>query len=237
MSAPSAERPRWGMGDAALGIVVGVLLSSVVASAWLAASGGTDLSLGGQALSEIGLWVGLVGAPLWASWRKGAGRLSEDFGLRLRAPDLAVGVVVGVLGQALLVPVVAFLVSPLVGHPDTSGPVNDLVSGAHGVGLAGVVAFVVLGAPMVEELFFRGLVLRSLQRRFPDAVAVPVSAVIFGLAHLQALSAGGLLVVVASLTALGVVLALLAARTGRLGPGMVAHAAFNAYTVWFLVVR
>jgi membrane protease YdiL (CAAX protease family) len=96
---------------------------------------------------------------------------------------------------------------------------------------------VTVGAPVVEELFFRGLVLRSLQRRFPDTAAVPLSAVVFGLAHLQALSAAGLLVVVTSLTALGVVLALLAVRSGRLGPAMWAHATFNAFTVVVLLLK
>lgn len=218
-------------------MLVGVLLSSALASAWLEATGHRDLTLGGQALSQVGLWVGLVGAALWASRRKGAGHLAVDFGLCMRPFDVVVGVVTGVLGQVVLVNVVAFLLSPLVGHPDVSGPVNDLVEGARGVGFWGLVVFVVVGAPVVEELFFRGLVLRSLQRRFPDAVAVPLSAVLFGFAHLQALSAGGLVVVVTSLTALGLVLAVLAVRTGRLGPGMWAHAAFNTFTVVVLVLR
>lgn len=218
-------------------MLAGVLLSSLAASAWLGATGRSDLTLVGQAISETGLWVGLVGAVVWASRRKGTGRLATDFGLRMRPIDMLGGAVVGLLSQVVLVNVVAFLLSPLVGHPDVSGPVNDLVKGAHGVGLWGLVAFVTVGAPVVEELFFRGLVLRSLQHRFPAAAAVPLSAVIFGLAHLQALSAAGLLVVIASLTALGAVLAVLAVRTGRLGPGMWAHAAFNAFTVAVLLLK
>jgi len=57
---------------------------------------------------------------------------------------------------------------------------------------------------------------------------------LFGLAHFQDVSAGGL-VLVTSLFAFGVVLAVLAVRSGRLGPGIWAHATFNAFTVVVLL--
>jgi membrane protease YdiL (CAAX protease family) len=100
-----------------------------------------------------------------------------------------------------------------------------------------LVVFVAVGAPVVEELFFRGLLLRALQRRVPDGAAVAVSAVLFGVAHVQDLAPGALLVVIVSLVALGAVLATLAVRTGRLGPGMWTHAAFNASTLVALLLR
>jgi membrane protease YdiL (CAAX protease family) len=68
------------------------------------------------------------------------------------------------------------------------------------------------------------LLQRSLARRFGPVVAVLGSAVAFGLAHFELLQ-------LAALILFGVVLALLAERTGRLGPGIVAHATFNAATV------
>jgi membrane protease YdiL (CAAX protease family) len=89
---------------------------------------------------------------------------------------------------------------------------------------------VIVGAPVVEELFFRGLVLRSLQRRFGDGWAVAGSAVAFGLAHFEPLQLPALVV-------LGVVLGVLALRTGRLGPGMFAHGAFNAITIIALALQ
>ncbi len=84
--------------------------------------------------------------------------------------------------------------------------------------------FLVVGAPIVEELFFRGLLLRSLLGRTPPPVAIVVSAVLFGLAHFEAVQFAGL-------AAFGVVLGVLAWRTGRLTPGIGAHAAFNAAAV------
>jgi membrane protease YdiL (CAAX protease family) len=217
-------------------MVLGILLSSIVASAWLGASGSKKLSLGGLAASQIGLWVGLVGATALASRRKGTGSLAVDFGLRVRPLDVVIGAVAGLAAQLGLEYLVVPVLSPLLGNPDVSKPVKDLVNQAHGIGVAVLVVFVVVGAPVVEELFFRGLLLRSLQRRMGNPPAVAVSAVLFGLAHMQALPGDALVLVLVSLTLLGLLLAALAVRTGRLGPGMLAHAAFNGITVVAVLV-
>ncbi len=226
---------RWGLAYAGVGLLVGLLLSSLAAGAWLAATGEKDLSLGGLAVSQIGLWVGLAGAAVCASRVHGSGRLAVDFGLAMRPLDVLIGPIVGVIAQVGLVSLIALLLAPFVGHPDVSQEATDLLRKAHGAGLAGLAVFVIIGAPFVEELFFRGLLLRGLRRRMPDAVAISVSSLLFGLAHFQDVSAGGL-VLVTSLFAFGVVLAILAVRSGRLGPGIWAHATFNAFTVVALVL-
>ena len=61
------------------------------------------------------------------------------------------------------------------------------------------------------------------------AVAVATSSVAFGLAHFEALQLPALIL-------FGLVLGVLAQRTGRLGPGIVAHATFNAVTVLSLTL-
>jgi membrane protease YdiL (CAAX protease family) len=71
----------------------------------------------------------------------------------------------------------------------------------------------------------------------PDVPSVAISAVLFGFAHVQDLEAGALLVVIVSLVVLGIVLAVLAARTGRLGPAFWTHATFNALTVAVVLTR
>ena len=236
-SAPRGVSPRWGLGDALVGFVAGLMLSTLVASAWLGVTGETDLDLAGRGVSQLGLWTGLAGAALLASRRKGAGRMAVDFGLGMRGFDVIIGVLVGVAGQVVLVNAIAFVLSPLIGDPDVSGPVTDLVRDTTGPGVVGVVLFTVVGAAVVEELFYRGLLLRSLQRRIPTFAAVPVSALLFGVSHLQPLTAAGLVLVITSLTAFGAVLAVLAVRTGRLGSAIWAHGAFNAVTVVFLLLE
>jgi membrane protease YdiL (CAAX protease family) len=229
--------PRWGLGDVLLGVVAGYTLASLVAGLWFAVSGESELDLAAQAVSQVGLWTGMVGVMFLASRRKGAGRFADDFGFRARWTDLGLGVVVALGVQLLLLPGIAFLLRPLLGEPEVSGPVQDLIDRANGPAFLGLIASVAIGAPIVEELFFRGLLLRSLQRRMPDALAVALSAVAFGLAHGSALPADAVVLVIVSLTAFGAVLATLALRTGRLGPGMVAHAVFNLFTLLYLAYR
>ena len=126
------------------------------------------------------------------------------------------------------------LLRPLVGEPEVSGPVQELVDKSQGLAYIGLLLSVAVGAPIVEELFFRGLLLRSLQKRFHNGLAVFLSAVAFGLAHGSTLPVDAVVLVMVSLMAFGAVLAVLAIRTGRLGPGIVAHAAFNLFTILYL---
>ena len=85
--------------------------------------------------------------------------------------------------------------------------------------------------PVVEELFFRGLVLRALVRvcrplgpALGPALACVSTGIIFGLAHFEALQLLGL-------AAFGVVLSVMAYRFRRLGPSIFAHATFNLLAV------
>lgn len=173
-----------------------------------------------------------------ASRLKGTRSLAVDFGLSTRSSDIFSGVLVGVLCQVVLVPLIALALQPILGQPDVSGPTKQLVQDADGVGLIGLgifIIFVVVGAPIVEELFFRGLVLRSIQRRLGAAWAIGLSGAFFGLAHLQDLPGDALALAMISLAAVGVVFAILAVRSGRLGASIVAHFTFNLYTVVFLL--
>lgn len=226
------DQPRWGLGEAILGFVLGLVLSSVFASIWMGSgSDAEELSLGGRAFASVGLWIGLVGAVVYSARRKGSGSVREDFGLDARPVDLAIGGVAGVAAQVVLIPAVALLLRPLLGEPDVSGPVENLVESAEGAAVVGLFLLIALGAPIVEELFFRGLVLRSLRRRAGAVAAVVGSSVLFGLAHPQDLPGDALALLMISLAALAVLFAVLVIRTGRLGPAMVAHAVFNAWTL------
>jgi hypothetical protein len=237
---------RWGLGDAILGFVVGVIASSLAVVIWVGVTGERTTSsststVGATVFSLVGLWVGLAGAPVLASRMKGAKRLAVDFGLRLKIwPDVPIGVAVGLGSQLILLPVLYIPVRLLVPHLDQQlgQPAQHLTGGANSAGLVVLGIFVVLGAPVVEELFFRGLLLRSLEktkalaslgRRACPTIAVLISAVAFGLAHLEVLQLLGL-------TAFGVVLGVLAEQWRRLGPGIVAHATFNAVTVLVLAL-
>lgn len=182
------------------------------------------------AVLQIPLWVGLLGAPLVVARREGA-TLRELFGLRFERRDVGVGLVAGALTQVVVVPLIYIPLFWLFGDRDLSQEARALTDKAGSpVGVTLLVLVVLLGAPVVEELFFRGLLFRSLEAhtRFGPTAVVAVSAVVFGLAHLQTLQ-------FPALVAFGVVAAVLVHRSRRLGPAIWAHVGFNLVTVVVLL--
>lgn len=228
-----AKGNRWGLGEAVGGFAVGLVLSVITASVAISATGyhsgrGQALPVAVTVADVLGLWVGLVGAAILASRRQGSGSLARDFGLRIAGWwDVVGGAAVGLACQYVLIPLL-YLPAEQFDHAlrhQLSQPAQRDVAAAHGPGtLALLLIVLAVGAPIVEELFFRGLLLRSLLGRAPAPVAIVVSGVLFGLAHFEGVQFAGLAV-------FGVVLGVLAWRTGRLAPGMAAHAAFNAAAV------
>ncbi|HEX6392442.1 MAG TPA: CPBP family intramembrane glutamic endopeptidase [Acidimicrobiales bacterium] len=179
-----------------------------------------------------GLWIGLVGAAVLASRRHGTGDVSKDFGFRVATWwDLPLGAAVGLACQYGLIPALylPFQRFDRSLSQQLSKPVHQDTGSVHTAAAAIVVLLVLAaGAPLVEELFFRGLLLRSLLGRIPAAGAIVISSLLFALAHFEAVQFAGLAV-------FGAVLGYLAWRTGRLGPSIGAHIAFNAAAVLSVV--
>jgi membrane protease YdiL (CAAX protease family) len=182
----------------------------------------------------VGLWVGLVGAAALVSSLWGTRRPGRDFRLRVRPwPDVPLGIAIGLACQYGLIQLVYLPFRPFFPQLDKSlsHETVSVTAHAHTTGLVVVSLVVVVGAPLVEELFFRGLLLRGLDRslarfgrRLGPVLAVVVMGVAFGAAHLQLLPAFGLAI-------FGMVLGALAYGFKRLGPGVVTHATFNLLAV------
>jgi len=121
-------------------------------------------------------------------------------------------------------------------YPEAPAPLHvvlqALFQNAWGVwGTVHLVVGAVLVAPLVEELFFRGVLLQALCLQFKLGwVAVAVSAVAFGGVHAQPQD-------VLPLVTMGVVLGYLRLRTGALWPCMLVHALFNARTMLFVILE
>ena len=79
-------------------------------------------------------------------------------------------------------------------------------------------------APLFEELFFRGVALRSITRRFNANIGIVATGLIFGAAHFQGIQTP-------ALVAFGWLLAWRATKTGRLGETILTHATFNGITL------
>jgi membrane protease YdiL (CAAX protease family) len=226
---------RWGLGDAALGFAIGFLAQTLAVAIYVAVTGRDtsdldDLPLTAIALLEVPLWVGLFGWPVWVTRRKGRGP-AEEIGLRARPLDAPVGFGIGVAAQAILVPLLYWPIFELFDFDsdDVSAEARDLTDQASGWGVLLLVLIVVIAAPIAEEVFYRGLLLRALEGRLGAGFAVVGSSVLFALTHFQGIQ-------LAALFMFGLLAALLTVRTGRLGPAIFAHMGFNAWTVFLLVV-
>lgn len=214
------------------GVVVGVGLSVLVylLRVWSGIAPGSPLV---ALVAQLGLWTGLLGACVIAVRRHGTGSL-RDLGFRVRWVDLALGLGFGV--AALIgVSVIAQLLKTLGIEPHRSSIVDPLRRGPLTVVV--IVFIAVIGAPFVEELFFRGLVMSGLVARWGAPVGIIAQAVLFGLVHLGPTDARGNLGVFLIIAPVGALLGILRFGFKRLGPGMFTHAVYNAIIVTIALTR
>lgn len=230
------RRPvRWGLGDVLLGLFAAHLLATVVGGALLYSLGYTEEGDQDSApisvlfLVQVPLWAGYLAVAWWASRAKGNG-LRSDFGLRATGRDAILGLGIGAAVQLIVVPLLYIPILWIWSDQDPSDVARELTDRAAGPFDAVVlVVIVVVCAPIVEEIFYRGLVLRSFENKWGTGWAVAFSSILFGAIHLQLLQFPALVV-------FGLVAALLTVRTRRLGPAIFAHVGFNGVTVAVLLL-
>jgi membrane protease YdiL (CAAX protease family) len=229
---PAPDEPRFSIGIALVAWLAAFLFSNVGAAILLAVTGysGTDykdLPLWLIAVLQVPLWIGLVGAVVVVSNRFGTGSLQRDYGFRFKTGDV-IGLPIGAVVQLVFVPLLYRVLSIFIDTSSVSNQAKSLTNRAEGTGVFLLVVLVVIGAPVIEELFFRGLLLRSIEARWNDTLALVASSVMFGLAHFELLQLPALIM-------FGLVAGYCAQRTGRLGMSIWAHAGFNATTVYLLL--
>lgn len=226
-SVPAVPVPvRWGLPDALIAWVVGLVAAVIAAAPFVGADGtipadeevaATLVLLGVQNVAIVGCLV------VVARW-KGLGSLRRDFGLAFVPRDLLwvlAGVAVAFVAGVMVLPI-----TELAGLEDSSQDVvQTFEQSAGAIEKVGVAIGVVLVAPVAEELLFRGVLLRSLLRRWSPLVAVNAAAVAFAAVHvLGDLGAG---YYVPAFLLLGLVSGWRAVVTGRTGQSVCLHAGFN----------
>lgn len=237
---------RWGLGDVWWGVLVYVVAS--IALGFLLLFGMTlidpdtaieDMEFGPYAVS-IGLLANVLafaGIPWIASRRKGLASLAADFGLQFRWLDVLIGFGLGI-GALIVAGITAIAVDAALDVEDTTSniPVDDLT------GPGQVIVFFVAVAvitPIIEELFFRGLLLRSLRKRGMGTVATLLTTtIVFVVPHLIAeLRWPNIAVLFAVITVYGTVFHLACILTDhRLGAPIVAHMVVNGTAVLALML-
>jgi membrane protease YdiL (CAAX protease family) len=222
----------WGLGDAVIGIVLGIVAANVAALLYLAASGVDnvdDASISVLFLLNVPLWVAYIGVPLITTGIKGRGPV-EDLGLRFRPRDVPLGIALGAACQLVLPVVYAPILWLFNLDPsDVSRDANKLADKATGGAILLLVVMVAVVAPLAEELMFRGLLQLSLERRMRASWAILVQALVFAILHFQLVPLPGLFL-------FGVFLGYLAHRTGRLGLNICTHMGFNAWVTFAFFV-
>lgn len=227
-SAAIGRRPRvrWGLPDAAL--------------VWLGAGmlgGLAQIPVAHQSLAEVdplykfGVLLPAQQVPVLlglvlVSRLKGHGSLRADFGLEVRPADTRAAWLGPALQFALLV-----LLTPLAWLDHDAEPQQLLQDLEDIRAVLPVILFslgAVVMAPVVEETLYRGLLLRSLLRRFSPGAAVFLSAVVFAAVH--PLGDPNTFRSVPALTALGLVLGVIAVRSNSLSRPILIHAGFNLTT-------
>lgn len=156
----------------------------------------------------------------FASRNVGTGSWRVDFGLRATRLDVAVLSVVGAAA------VVALTTGVISGRSGNTSAFDDV----SGWTRLAVVALVGVAGPMVEELFFRGLVLAAFAIYGP-VLAVAGQAALFALIHLPGADPDARALVLASTFTFGLLTGAVAWVTGRVTVPVGLHAALNLLAV------
>jgi len=234
----------WTFVDVFAGLGVVLLLTMLVAAPLQFSNvhGGSALLL----VSALPVWIGLLGTTFWASRRHGTGNLVRDLALRFRPLDLAIGLGAG-LGLRFVIGIWTVAYSAMTGQRPT-GNLDAVIGDGLGTGIWLVinVAVIALVGPAIEEIFFRGLGLRSALAsawrragltRFADPkrrirYSIAATSLIFALLHLSEVNdLTSAVVLLPGLFLAGWVLGRLTVWSGRLGPAIVTHMVFNGVAV------
>ena len=208
--------------------VLVVFFSGVIASVFVAAgvvAAGSDplapvpfsLVFGAQAAASFGM--------VWfLSRSRGSGSLAADTGLIVRGTDWW-----GVFAGMGLQIAIALVTAPLLvwlwpDGPPSQGVADVAESSETLLEQLLVLVVVAVGAPIIEEIIFRGMLLSILRRSLSKWPAIVISALIFSAIHLVDPNA---IAVVPGLFLLGVALGWVALKRGDLSLAIAMHSGIN----------
>jgi CAAX protease family protein len=211
---PTARSQRWSARYALLTYVLTFAGTGVLASV---------LYFGLGVHMRVDAGVLMVDAVLLGSLlplRHRHGLSLDDFGIRSVPAARSIGLVV----LALFVYVVVTVLWLIVVQPSAGTDALANVRHESTVNVVLAIIAVAVSAPIVEEVFFRGLLYRSLRNRLSILPAALLAGALFGLVHVTSYPLDTLPVK----AAFGVIACLLYERTGSLLPGIGLHSFIDA---------
>lgn len=217
--APRAQRfPTWGDMLAVIGIyLLATVGTSIVVAIIAAISGGAEslaekMSSGPMSVLSYALSMGLtiVGVLIYRKLRRGTGRMFH-FSMRGFNPMLILwGFVMVLLTGVVIEPVLELFPDAFLKMIDKMG-----MNGGWSI------LMLVVLAPVMEEVLFRGILLESVRSKHSAGRAIVVSALMFGVIHLIPQQ-------VVNAFVIGLILGYIYVRTESLWPVIVIHALNNA---------
>ncbi|MEO8093008.1 MAG: type II CAAX endopeptidase family protein [bacterium] len=211
-------RVGWGPGQVLIGLVVLLTVTIVEVMIVSAFDSGLD-SLGARLTLQAMLAGSLVAVAFLMS---APGALTPSIALGLRRPLVAPWKPAAIaylayVGCAILIAVAI--------QPEQDNVTEELGYGENALGDAAIGFFIIIVAPITEELFFRGFMFVGMRRRLPFVAAAAISAGLWGLFHYTGAGTWG---VVLQLAVFGIALSWLYERTGSIWPPVAIHAFNNA---------
>ena len=212
--------------QAGVGAVV-VLAVSLLASKWVLEA---LVELGWPIVAYVLVLAAIAYGPslVWwwyASRRWGSGHPIRDVGARPRWSDLGWGPLVWLAAIATQIAIAALVLATGIPLSNNTDGVDELA--ADRAYVVAIVVTAVLVAPLVEEIVFRGLVLRGFLDIMAAPVAIALQGVIFGVAHVDPVRGSGNVGLALVLSGVGIAFGGFAHLLRRIGPTIVAHAIFN----------
>jgi membrane protease YdiL (CAAX protease family) len=182
-----------------------------------------------RAVVAVGILLVIVrfmrsrGRNVWRGFGFGGGRLWRQIGIGVLAYLAFTWTILPVLGTGIE------LLFGLFGQQVEPHEAIREYEETHSVLVrAGLLISMLLTAPFLEEIIFRGVLLQTIKRYAGSAAAIGISSLVFAALH-------GSLYVMANIFFLGLLFGYLFDRTGSIVPGMVLHFLFNATSTLVLV--
>jgi membrane protease YdiL (CAAX protease family) len=193
----------------------------------------TNIPIWATAVAVTAMWsVFLFAVPRFLPYEEPSDRRTFNNWISVR--DVVVGVPLGFASQYILMNLVNWPLMKL--FPDSfsfdeiSQRATDLTNTAPGGWVVVLILVVVVGAPIVEEIVYRGAVQTHLQKTAGTGVALVGTAVLFAAIHMSLIEFPGLF-------AFALVLGYTRLRSDTLGLPIVTHMAFNAAGLILVLVK
>ncbi len=206
-------------------MVYGLLLASI-ATVFIIISFPTVNEL---TIAQIGLLIGELFLPipifLWA--RRAQNDLREMFRIRPVSIHTILAAIPIALGLTILTDEMDRIAQMIISTPDQFTKIQEMMTITGPLSAIFIIGVVVLVAPFVEELIFRGFFQRILEYRLNDITkSVLYSALTFAIIHFNPWW-------VVQIYIIGVFMGYVAWRTNSIWISFVIHAINNGVAVWF----